>query len=341
MTLCPVLALNTPKISICIPTYQRCVFLKVLLQALIEQHDDSAIKPGLVEICISDNASTDGTTEMVQELATRCPWIRYARHDQNQGVDHNILTVASMAKGEWIWFMGSDDLPSQGALATALDALGSAAASTAIILWGRDCMELDGGPLPPETWHRQAQDGDIVDLRGPSGLGYLTGARTIACIFSYLSVITVRSDQGSGYAHVPRLLAVALAGGRMCIRTHPIVVCRMGNDSILRDLGRLRRYLIDFEGYHLIGADLIQDRTLRIAWWSVLWTEHGRLADVLQLCGPFQAFFTCRLWWRMDLPWWRVLALGAVTYPRARTTFLYYQAKHRLKMWLMPLLHRS
>ena len=54
-------------LSICIPTYNRKVFLKENIDAILSQ-----VTPGfedLIELCISDNASDDGTLELLKEYA--------------------------------------------------------------------------------------------------------------------------------------------------------------------------------------------------------------------------------------------------------------------------------
>ena len=66
----------------------------------------------MVELCISDNASNDGTEGLLKEMeqqeiiATRIHF-----NPKNQGFDANVLQVLSMAEGEWMWLLGDDDLP--------------------------------------------------------------------------------------------------------------------------------------------------------------------------------------------------------------------------------------
>ena len=53
-----------PKITICIPTYNRLNYLNQLLDSIIKQSDENYI-----QIAISDNASIDKTEDLVNEYS--------------------------------------------------------------------------------------------------------------------------------------------------------------------------------------------------------------------------------------------------------------------------------
>ena len=95
-----------PKIAICIPTYNRATSLENCLNSIAiasKQHT------GRFEVCISNNGSTD-ETDTVVEKATAFFDINYSRNDTNLGIPRNFLKVVSMAKAEFIWLIGDDDL---------------------------------------------------------------------------------------------------------------------------------------------------------------------------------------------------------------------------------------
>jgi len=66
-----------------------------------------------VEICVSDNGSTDGTKAVVEEfrelLGER---LTYYRHSTNIGFTGNMLTSVAIAHGDFCWFLSSDGCPS-------------------------------------------------------------------------------------------------------------------------------------------------------------------------------------------------------------------------------------
>lgn len=91
-------------LSICIPTYNRKDCLRQCLDSIIVQKNFSEI-----EIVISDNASNDGTEEMMQDYMLRYPNILYTRNEENLGFDRNMLNVVSLAHGKYCCFIGDDD----------------------------------------------------------------------------------------------------------------------------------------------------------------------------------------------------------------------------------------
>lgn len=67
-------------LSICIPTYNRCEYLKKTIESIIVQDE---FKSGQVEIVISDNASTDNTNVMIEQYTSVYDNIKYYRNKEN------------------------------------------------------------------------------------------------------------------------------------------------------------------------------------------------------------------------------------------------------------------
>ena len=98
---------NKPLISIAIPTYNRAANLKNLLNCIALQVKKLG---GLVEICISNNNSSDNTGEIVKSFQEKYPdLIKYNENKENLGPDRNILKVMEMSSGDFIWTFGDDD----------------------------------------------------------------------------------------------------------------------------------------------------------------------------------------------------------------------------------------
>ncbi len=76
-----------------------------------------------VELCISDNASTDGTEEMVKGYSKRHKFISYHRNGENIGFDRNFIAVLEKARGEYCWFIGDDDYFMKGAIGSVVKTL--------------------------------------------------------------------------------------------------------------------------------------------------------------------------------------------------------------------------
>jgi len=107
------------KLSICIPTYNMARFLPVLLDSILEQNHEK----NEIEICISDNASVDETSQIIAAYKERYKNINYVRLAENIGYDLNCLNVVAIANGEYIWLMGADDIIEKEAINYVLNQL--------------------------------------------------------------------------------------------------------------------------------------------------------------------------------------------------------------------------
>ncbi|MDD7578345.1 MAG: glycosyltransferase family 2 protein [Elusimicrobia bacterium] len=93
------------RLEIIIPTYNRKSYLKRTLSQLTEE--ESPVK-GL-SITVLDNASTDGTGELVEAFAARFPNIKHIRHNKNIGGNANIARAFELAQKEYFWVLSDDD----------------------------------------------------------------------------------------------------------------------------------------------------------------------------------------------------------------------------------------
>jgi glycosyltransferase involved in cell wall biosynthesis len=96
----------TPKLSICIPTYNRCRYLN---NALTHLFDEQRF-PFESEVVVSDNASTDETQDVVESLAQSHRQLRYIRQTQNVGGLANIVAAERQARGEYTLYLADDDV---------------------------------------------------------------------------------------------------------------------------------------------------------------------------------------------------------------------------------------
>lgn len=94
------------KLSICIPTYNRA---KHLVNCLESINSMSFKNKSLLEVCVSDNCSTDETELVVRKMQSKIN-IKYSRNKVNLGIPQNFINVVNMASGEFVWLIGDDDL---------------------------------------------------------------------------------------------------------------------------------------------------------------------------------------------------------------------------------------
>jgi abequosyltransferase len=112
--------LSSPLLSIAIPTYNRAAFLALNLERLSQE---GLSFWDLVEVLVSDNASSDGTQRVVSEAVAGGMPVRYVRNAENIGSDANIAQCFNLAMGKYVLILGDDDLFVDGALQLLLEQL--------------------------------------------------------------------------------------------------------------------------------------------------------------------------------------------------------------------------
>lgn len=109
-------------LSICIPSFNRDLELKRLLESI----DVSEENINDIEIVIREDLSQKRKeiAAVVNEYKLKSPYtVNYIENEKNYGYDKNIRSVAESAAGEWVIFMGDDDMFVPGALDGYIDFL--------------------------------------------------------------------------------------------------------------------------------------------------------------------------------------------------------------------------
>lgn len=114
--------MNSPLLSICIPTYSRAEKLRRCLDSITVQFADPEVISQM-EIVVSDNASADNTEDLIKNYQLKYPQIRYARNAANLGFDRNVDAVLKLGRGQFLWLMGDDEILAERSLAFLLPLL--------------------------------------------------------------------------------------------------------------------------------------------------------------------------------------------------------------------------
>lgn len=93
---------TTPKLSICIPTYNQVQYIRAAVESALAQRFDS------FEVVVSDNHCTDGTSEYLASV--KDDRLRVARPPEHLHVALNHDFCASQSRGVYISFLSSDNL---------------------------------------------------------------------------------------------------------------------------------------------------------------------------------------------------------------------------------------
>lgn len=74
-----------------------------------------------LEVIVSDNHSDDNPFENTKDILRDLPNFRYRRQPENVGFSRNVQTLANLARGEYIWFLGAGDTLVAEFIETVLD----------------------------------------------------------------------------------------------------------------------------------------------------------------------------------------------------------------------------
>lgn len=109
-----------PRLTVAIPTYNRCNLLAESLRSLLQQID-RLDEP--VDIVISDNASTDDTSRMVNDLINKGKAVSYFRNSTNLGMDKNADMAIRRSRGQYVLLMSDDDMLEENSIYRILNCL--------------------------------------------------------------------------------------------------------------------------------------------------------------------------------------------------------------------------
>jgi glycosyltransferase involved in cell wall biosynthesis len=149
--------MSSPLISLIVPTRERCETLVHTLSTATAQNLPD------YEIIVSDNASADGTGQVVAE--NNDPRIQYLRSDVRLSMCDNYEFAVSKARGRYVTIIGDDD----GVIPGAIDRLANAIRSHTVervITWPLHIYDWPVGNLPAHiTYLAPSVPEHIIDLK--------------------------------------------------------------------------------------------------------------------------------------------------------------------------------
>lgn len=105
------------KVTIGLPTYNRKDYLKIAIDSVLRQDYPN------IELLISDNHSTDGTKEMVENIVQNKVNLKYKYHSQNYGGKKNWHYCWKNATGTLFLMLSDDDVLLPGAITNLVNAM--------------------------------------------------------------------------------------------------------------------------------------------------------------------------------------------------------------------------
>jgi glycosyltransferase involved in cell wall biosynthesis len=103
--------MTAPKISVIVPIYNQAPFIRETVDSVLDQD-----YPNL-ELVLSDDGSTDGTTDILREYAAREPGcVKVVASEENTGIAGAFNRALAAHTGEYIAWLGGDDVMLPGKL---------------------------------------------------------------------------------------------------------------------------------------------------------------------------------------------------------------------------------
>ncbi|BAU48100.1 glycosyl transferase [Sulfurifustis variabilis] len=211
--------MEMPLVTIAIPTHNRAdSYLRDALRCAVEQ------TYARLDILVADNASTDGTAELVSRL--RDPRVRYLRHDVAIRPNDNFNFCIAQARGEYLLLLLDDEQVDRDFVATCLDAVGG---RSGIGLIRTGLRTIDGNGIVIGECPNEAAGLPIGDLF----LAWFEGRTSLYLCNTLFSTRALRASGGLRSRHclfqdVMAQVRVARASGRADVeaikattRSHP------------------------------------------------------------------------------------------------------------------------
>lgn len=176
-----------PLLTLAVPTFNRQDFLATFLASITPQLESEA----RVELLISDNASPDGTAELVRRYEQDNLPIRYIRNEANVGADRNILQCFEQASGKYVWICGDDDVIEPTGLGRVLAHLEAEPGYDLVFLHARG-FQGDYSPQNPKSPERVS-----IFTRAEDA------ARHVHVFFTFITGTIINKERVSGYPHRP------------------------------------------------------------------------------------------------------------------------------------------
>lgn len=213
----------SPRCSVALCTYNGARLLSHQLESILGQ----TRRPD--ELVVSDDASTDGTWEIIRRFAGRAPFpVRASRNERNLGVTRNFERAIRLCEGEWIALSDQDDVWR----ADKLQALESALADdpqAEVVFTDAEVVDEELRPLGYSLWvaadfdgrkRQRARRGRLFEVL--LWRNVVTGA-TMALRARVREVVLPIPD---GWVHDGWIALVAAATGRVAMLEQPLIKYR-------------------------------------------------------------------------------------------------------------------
>ena len=110
--------MTTPKVSVIVPIYNQAGFIRETVESVLSQDHPN------IELVLSDDGSTDGTSDVLREYAAGEPErVKLVASEENTGIAGAFNRALDAHTGDYIAWLGGDDVMLPGKLSRQIAAL--------------------------------------------------------------------------------------------------------------------------------------------------------------------------------------------------------------------------
>ena len=226
-----------PKISVIIPGYNTQEYVKAAVESVLSQDFTDW------ELILVDDGSTDGTGAIMDQIAAEDARIRVI-HQANGGLSMARNAALDAARGQWIFFLDSDDLIVRGALGILLASAEESGAEIALAPYrlftsGRR-VSLSGPEGKPKA--------EVMSGKAATQLAlYQRRIDNAACGKLYARRLWngLRFREGILYEDLDIFYRLWTRAERVVLLNEPLYLYRQHGESILHRFNRKRLDVLD------------------------------------------------------------------------------------------------
>lgn len=273
------------KLSFCIPTYNRCHFLKKNIDIIIRQIRELSVE-NEVEILVNDNASPDKTEDLCLEYISNNPdiHIEYHKNASNEGPDWNFIKAMRLAHGEYSILFGDDDYLLDGALRRYFELMEKKDIS--LFYSNRINVDAKGNVLGEQIFLDIPQEYKIFDFTNEdSTRSFFYGVRSLGGIMTFISSVMYKTEIihkypfnnaiiGSNYAFLYYWWSELLSGKQLYFLNRALVQATTAGVTNNNYGKMVDRILVDYVGITTIVNAVTKDEILKKYFYKVIDYDH-------------------------------------------------------------------
>lgn len=147
---------DRPILSICIGTYNRKQFLSELLQQILESKESE------IEVIVCDNASTDGTWDMLNQIEDKrlCCY----QNEQNFGAEYNWFKSMLLGNGKYLMNLNDRELIDMMEVQRFISVMRNVEASAVVASGHFQCEQMNTGSFEDHVCliSKLGEPGDVI-----------------------------------------------------------------------------------------------------------------------------------------------------------------------------------